>query len=313
MHVVFSRLTSHFATAVTFGIAVSGFCADSISLAPQADTTLFEVKPTNSLGGVEWLSSGTTQNYTRNRGLVKFDVAGSIPAGSRILGVVLTVRVTQIPRDGYNGSSFSLRRMLVSWGEGTNLFADPQAPGFGSPAAPGDATWEHRFSHTTNTWATPGGEEGVDYSTTSSALTVVESYDSYSFESFPMANEDVQLWLDSPQLNFGWMIKCEAEEVNFTARRFGSREFGDPNTSPRLDIIFQAPPKFSSIEQTNGAVALSMTLEGGFSYRVESRASLAVTNEWSLLADFGAINQTTNVTVLDAVAGTQRFYRIGRD
>lgn len=301
------------AAAVVFGLVANGFCFDSVSLLPVADTTLFEVKPTNSIGGVEWISSGTTQNYTRNRALLKFDVAGALPAGSRIAGVTLTVRVTQVPRDGYNGTSFSLRRMLVSWGEGTNRVADPQAPGFGSPASPGDATWNHRFSHSTNTWTTPGGEEGVDYSASSSALAVIESIDSYSFESFPMANEDVQLWLDQPELNFGWMIKSESEEVNFTARRFGSRELGDPVTSPLLNIIFQAPPKFSSIETTNDAVALSMILEEGFSYRVESRNSLDATNAWSMLQDFGAIAQTTNVTLLDPMNATQRFYRIRRN
>jgi hypothetical protein len=302
-----------FAAVVVFGLAANGFCFDSVSLLPVADTTLFEVKPTNSIGGVEWISSGTTQNYTRNRALLKFDVAGTLPAGSRILGVTLSVRVTQIPRDGYNGAFFSLRRMLVSWGEGTNGIADPQAPGFGSPASPGDATWNHRFSHSTNVWTTPGGEEGIDYTATSSALVGVESTDPYSFESFPSAKEDVQLWLDQPELNFGWMIKSESEEVNFTARRFGSREFGDPNTSPLLNIIFQAPPKFSSIEATNGAVALSMVLEEGFSYRVEAQSSLATTNEWTLLQDFGASAHTTNVTLLDPMTAAQRFYRIRRN
>jgi hypothetical protein len=301
------------AAAVVFGLVANGFCFDSISLLPVADTTLLEVKPTNSTGGLEWFSSGTTQNYTRNRGLVKFDVARALPAGTRILGVTLNVRVTQIPRDGFNGVSFSLRRMLVSWGEGTNVIENPDTPGFGAPASPGDATWNHRFSHTTNTWTTPGGEEGVDYSATSSALVGVESTDPYSFESFPSAKEDVQLWLDQPELNFGWMIKCESEEVNFTARRFGSREFGDPNTSPVLNIIFRAPPRFSKIEATNGAVALSMVLEEGFSYRVEAQSSLAATNAWTLLQDLGAIAQTTNVTLVDPMAAPQRFYRIRRD
>jgi hypothetical protein len=306
-------MSPRLAAAVVFGVVANGFCLDSVSLLPVADTTLFEVKPTNSIGGVQWISSGTTQNYTRNRGLLKFDVAGVVPAGSRILGVTLRVRVTQVPRDGFNGVSFSLRRMLVSWGEGTNVFENPDSVGFGSPASPGDATWNHRFSHTTNTWTTPGGEEGVDYSDSSSALAVIESIDSYDFESFPSAKEDVQLWLDQPELNFGWMIKAESEEVNFTARRFGSREFGDPNTSPALNIIFQAPPKFSKIEATNGAVALSMVLEEGFSYRVEAQSSMATTNGWTLLQDFGAIAQTTNITLVDPMAATQRFYRIRRD
>jgi hypothetical protein len=300
------------AAALVLGFSGAHGVADSVSLLPVADTTLFEVKPTNSLGGATWFSSGTTQNFTKNRGLVRFDVAGSIPRGSRILGATITVKVMQVPRDGYASAFFSFRRMLVSWGEGTNVFADPQAPGFGSPAEPGDATWLYRSSDT-NAWSMPGGEEGVDYSGAISALSVIESVDTYPFESLAAAVEDVQFWLDNPAQNFGWILRCEDEGQNFTARRFGSRELEDPGTSPRLNVDFQPPPSFSSVEATNGTVALALTLEAGFSYRVEYRDLLPATNAWNVLTNFGAISETTNVIVIDSAAGAQRFYRIGRD
>jgi hypothetical protein len=307
------RLLSRLAAVVALYSGTVATIADTVTLLPIADATIYEVKPTNSLGGVTWFSSGTTQNFTKNRGLLKFDVAGAIPRGSTILGVNVTVSVTQVPRDGYAGSYFSLRRMLVPWGEGTNLFVDPQAPGFGSPAQTNDATWLSPFAHTTNTWSEPGGQEGVDFSGAISALVVIETIDSYPFESLSPAVEDVQLWLDAPSQNHGWMLKCEGEEQNFTARRFGSRELEDPSTSPTLTIDFQPPPSFSSITPSNGAVALALTLEAGHSYRLEYRELLPATNGWNVLTNFGAVNETTNLTVFDAISGSQRFYRISRD
>src|SRR5262245_47621192 len=94
------------AAALVLGFGGARAMADSVSLLPVADATLFEVKPTNSLGGATWFSSGTTQNFTKNRGLVRFDVAGSIPRGSRILGATITVKVMQVPRDGYASAFF---------------------------------------------------------------------------------------------------------------------------------------------------------------------------------------------------------------
>ena len=126
-------------------------------------------------------------------------------------------------------------------------------------------------------------------------------------------SEDVQLWLDDPAQNHGWMLRCESEEQNFTARRFGSRELEDPSTSPTLTIDFQPPPSFSSITASNGSVALSMTLEAGHSYQIEYKELLPATNAWNVLTNFGTILETTNLTVFDAVSGTQRFYRISRD
>jgi hypothetical protein len=294
-------------------LAHASLFADTVSLIPIADATLFEVAPSNSLGGAEWITAGTTQNYTRNRALMKFDVAGSIPAGSQILGATLTVNVTGVPRDGYAQEYFSVRRMLTSWGEGHNVSADPSSPGLGSLAQPGDATWLHRFAQTTNTWMQPGGAEDIEFSITSSALSVIQTLGEYTFESLPSAREDVQFWLDNPALNFGWMLRCEAEEQNFTGRRFASRELNDPTVSPRLDITFVPPPKFSGIHRTNSSVVLSFDVEAGSPYAVEYRGFLGSTNAWLTLTNVGTASQMTNVTVFDSIPATQRFYRIRRD
>src|SRR6185295_5391871 len=118
--------------------------------------------PSNSFGAGTWISSGTTQNGNSNRALIKFDVASAIPAGSTITDAGLHVWVTRRPVDGISNSTFSLRRMLRGWGEGSNP-TPTVSPGLGLPALPGDATWSHSFWDT-NAWSIPGGQEGVDYS-----------------------------------------------------------------------------------------------------------------------------------------------------
>ena len=294
------------------GLAVSRLCADSISLIPVADATLFEVAPSNTLGGADWIASGTTQNYTGNRAVMKFDVAGALPAGSEILGATLTMQVTGVPRDGFATANFTVRRLFTSWGEGTNVSDDILHPGLGSPAPPGAATWLHRFAGSTNLWTVPGGEEGTDFSLTLSAITTIEGTGLYTFESLAAAVTDVQFWLDHPESNFGWMLKCEAEEQNFTARRFASRELQDPSSSPRLDIDFRPPPQFSRIGTTNNTVALTFGLEAGFAYSVEFRTSLPSTNAWLVLTNLGAANSTMETTVFDTAVAAQRFYRVRR-
>src|SRR6266508_2283551 len=94
--------------------------AASITLLPVADATLIQVAPSNSMGGAEFFNAGTTQNGTRNRALMQFDVAAAIPPGSRISGAGLWLSVTHQPDEPPAESTFTLRRVLRPWGEGTN-------------------------------------------------------------------------------------------------------------------------------------------------------------------------------------------------
>jgi hypothetical protein len=59
---------------------------------------------------------------------------------------------------------------------------------------------------------------------------------------------DVQLWLDQPGSNFGWMLLCQSEGTAFSARRFGSRE--NPFTTPALAIEFLLPPRIETIHRS---------------------------------------------------------------
>jgi hypothetical protein len=213
--------------------------ADNVILTPSADTTLHENFPENNLGAQAYFNAGTTQNGPRTRGLMAFDVAGSIPSGAIVNSVTLTLEVVGQPVDGDAPSNFGLHRMLVGWGEGSG---SGNPPALGRPALPGEANWNFRFSSSTP-WTSPGGLAGVDFASQFSSDTFIYgvNFSPYSFDTTQRLIDDVQLWLDQPGQNFGWMLLSQAENEVFSARRFGSRE--DPFRAPRLMIDFTPVPE----------------------------------------------------------------------
>lgn len=213
--------------------------ADTISIQPVADTTLIEFAPDNNLGGGDFFNAGTAGNGFRNRALMLFDPTELIPAGAVITSAQLSLFVVRQPNTGLQNSTFSLRRVLQSWAEGAQIPGE-DGPGIGVPASSGEATWNNRFSGGT-LWAQPGGQAGVDFSTTISSMAFVGSLgDEIIFASGPVLIADVQFWLDNPLSNFGWMLKTESEAVGKTARSFASRERG---FGPTLTLSYTVVPE----------------------------------------------------------------------
>ncbi len=283
--------------------------SESVTLTSVADTTLIETEPGNNLGGAAIVDSGTTQNFTRNRGLFRFDFTGQIPPGSRITKADFVVEVTGQPKEEQNASSFGLHRVLKPWGEGDKTSPDPIHPGLGAAATAGEATWIHRFAFTTNLWAVPGGAATNDYVPELSAETFVYGLgDSpYTFVSTPRLVADVQAWVDDPATNFGWMLICQSEEVNFTARRFASRE--DAGREPNL-VIEYVPPRIDLPAVSNGQFAFAFAAQSNQSYTVEFLPSLSQSNNWSTLTNFAAQPASTNFILSDSITAGQRFYRL---
>ena len=215
--------------------------ADEVTLVSSHDTALIEVEPDHNNGGEPFVNAGTTQNLTRNRGLFQWDLTGAIPPGATILSADVIFEVTRDPGCGIANSSFSLYRMLRSWGEGDKVATD-NGGGRGAPATVGDATWNDRFFGG-SPWAAPGGLAGVDFAANPSASQNI--YDvgrsPYTFASGPELIADVQTWVNDPQSNFGWMLMTDDEGTAFTARRFGSRE--DPDHPPLLRVDFEVVPE----------------------------------------------------------------------
>ena len=124
-----------------------------VSIGPSKDNTLYET-PTgsHSNGAGQYFFAGTTSLGVLRRGVVAFDIDGSIPAGSTISSVSLELHMS---RTVSGPETIELRRLLADWGEGTSRASGEE--GGGTAATPGDATWVHRFFDT-DTWATPGGD-----------------------------------------------------------------------------------------------------------------------------------------------------------
>jgi len=286
--------------------------ADSASLAPAADTTLSENYPSNNFGAMPFVNSGTTQNLTKNRALFKFDIRSAVPVGSKITSAGLVLSVVKVPADDPNVFSyFYLHRVLRDWGEGSK-FTPPGSPGPGSGAraTANEATWFYRFAFTSNTWTSPGAAATNDFvpAVSSSAVVYGTSDSPYGFGSTALTIADVQLWLDHPETNFGWILMTAVESAGFTARRFGSRE--DTNNWPQLYIDYDPPPPLIDRVQLNGKqLNLFFTAQSNQTYVVEFRTDL-VSGTWQTLANVGPFTDATRVLVVDPISQPRRFYRV---
>ncbi|MBC7771647.1 MAG: DNRLRE domain-containing protein, partial [Pyrinomonadaceae bacterium] len=209
-------------------------CADTVTLSPTKDNTLISDDGGSSNGMGFGIFCGRTQqriNLTL-RGLLHFDAAASIPAGSTITSVSLHLQATMgAPNSGLQPAS--VHAVLANWGEGTSV-------GFGGSGAKstvGDATWLHTY-FSDQFWTNPGGDFDP-------AVLAVQQVDwtggPIVWGTTPALVASVQSWITSPATNFGWLLRG-AEDQPATARQFASREYEEnPAYRPTLVIEFTPP------------------------------------------------------------------------
>jgi hypothetical protein len=215
------------ATALV-GIFPSSVVAQLANINPIKDNTLYQYDPaegdvSNALGN--HFFAGKTGMGELRRGVLAFDIAGTIPPGSTILGVTLSMNMSRTPLS--IAYTIELHKLLADWGEGTSQASGEE--GTGAPATPNDATWRHRFFDTIF-WTTEGG----DFSATVSASQSVGDVGVYTWSSSQM-RADVQSWLDDPTSNFGWLVLGDEKPI-LTAKRFDTRESASP---PVLTIQYR--------------------------------------------------------------------------
>src|SRR5438105_14988764 len=120
--VTFSKILLQLVIAATLGgIGPSLVIADVVNINPSKDNTLYEFVPadgdrSNALGF--HFFTGETGMGELRRGVLAFDIAGNIPAGSAILGVTLTLNMSMTPSG--TASTTELHNLLAAWGEGTS-------------------------------------------------------------------------------------------------------------------------------------------------------------------------------------------------
>ncbi len=206
----------------------------SVSLTPVQDNSLIQYQAPQYSGGASPYIYVGLEHYslTKMRGLVDFNVAGSIPAGSTINSVTLTVTIELTNSTTFVTPTVQLHDVLSNWGQGTGT---PTAymPPF-SPTTTNDATWTNTFYPTQN-WKTPGG----DFSSTVSGSAVFGAdYTNSTFNSTSQMVADVQSWLNNPSTNFGWLML--GDETQNSGKMIGSMHSSSP---PTLTIDYTAPAK----------------------------------------------------------------------
>ncbi len=258
--------------------------ADTMTLSPVADTSLFESSPNNNLGGLISIPSGTIRTLKRSRALFKFDVS-QIPSNATITSVRLALQVTMTPPALTRApSNFELHRVLRDWGEGTGATTLT-----GSPARTGQASWNNRF-HPSTPWTPPGGGVNVDYAATASSVTLIDDIGRYTFTSTASLVADVQAWIANPSANFGWMLISQSEAVSESARRFGTRE--DPSNAPSLVVDFSVVPLSVQIEPA----AQTVTVGSPVTFTAVAAGAPPLSYQW--LFQSNAIANATNDTLL---------------
>ena len=201
------------------------------TLGASKDNTLYQsVDGSLSNGAGQHFFAGKNNGGLTRRGVVAFNISGSIPAGSTINSVSLTLNMS---RTISGAQSVSLHRLTADWGQGSSDASGNE--GGGDPSAPGDATWVHRFFDTQN-WASQGG----DFSGASSASASVGGIGSYTWVSTSQMVSDVQAWLDNPSSNFGWLVRGN-EGVSRTTKRFDTKENGTVANRPVLTVNYTPP------------------------------------------------------------------------
>jgi hypothetical protein len=196
--------------------------SQAVTLLPSQDATIWGAAGSTASGAGPNLFVGTNNQGQPRRALLRFDIAGQLPAGATVVSVALEIS-TNKSSSAVTGEEFALHRVLASWGEGSSDAGDK---GSGTKAATGDVTWIWREFETL-AWGAehPGG----DFADAASAMTT-----SGAWASSTALVGDVQRWLDDATSNHGWIV-MGGEESNQTVRRVDSREGADP---PTLTITY---------------------------------------------------------------------------
>ncbi len=209
----------------------------TVSVPCNLDNTLYESATGNlSNGKGPSIFSGVTATGSIRRALLRFDVAGTLPANAVVLSAVVNLNVAQstvflpTPATGH--------RVLQAWGEGNSTASGPG--GGGTSATTGDATWLHTF-FATSFWTNAGG----DFDAAPSFTLAMPGLGAGSSNPSEQAAADVQSWLNNPATNFGWLIKIANESVPSTARRISSRE--SASNRPTLTVTYLLPGQVGTV------------------------------------------------------------------
>lgn len=268
--------------------------AESVTLVPIEDSTISEKDMSSPQGSGSTLNSGTTgpnEGALKNRVLLKFDLAASIPGNAIVTSAALTMTTVQSPTT--TDLWFSLHRVLQDWSESV-------------------VTWTNRLSPPAP-WSAPGAAAPLDYSSSVSQSNLVTGLGSFTVASNPSMVADVQDWVSNPANNAGWILLCEREDLERSVRKFASREAAISTNRPSLEVQFtlpDSPPALTLLPPTNGWFQFQFNAESNRNYTVAYSVDLDATN-WTILTNITPLPAPTNVIVSDSLlTDSNRFYRV---
>ncbi|NJK88632.1 MAG: DNRLRE domain-containing protein [Myxococcales bacterium] len=236
--------------------------ADVVRIPAQADVTIYEDDQdfANALGSR--IFAGNNNNGDARRALVLFDVSGSVPVGSEILGVRLEMYVERTVADLV---PIALHRVTASWVEGP-ASARGEGGGQGVLAETGDVTWLHR-RFVTQLWQTPGG----DFVAAPTASQMVGEAEQMFAWTSPEMIDDVASWLETPDANYGWIL-IGNESRNSTTKAFSSAQAVDDLLRPTLIVDFVPPPGSGACCAASGRCTVGTPETCGASFVAEGAA-----------------------------------------
>jgi hypothetical protein len=213
-------------------LAASPLQADMVHITADRDATLIEDPDgawANGSGPAFFAGRNNQAQGSVRRAVIRFDVAGSLPEKAIIDRAF--VSLYQTSNNNAGASLVSLHRVLQDWSEGTAF----SSGGRGAPSGPGDVTWLHT-SYDTEYWVQAGGH----FIPHASGSALVSGQGFYTWQDSINLVNDVRLWLQAPQQNFGWLVMGD-EDTPQSAKRFASREGTDANQQPMLTIEYHLP------------------------------------------------------------------------
>jgi hypothetical protein len=202
----------------------------TVTIVADQDNTLYQ-SATGALsnGSGDSLFAGVNAQGQALRALLHFDVVNNVAFGARILSASLQLHASGT--GAANAMTVEMHRLQIDWGEGTSV-ATGQL-GIGAPATMFDATWLHRFWPGTY-WTTPGG----DFAATASAVASTAAGGFQTWAATAALVTDVQLFLNQPALNYGWLLKRDVEAPLGETRCFASRECANGSFQPQLTVTY---------------------------------------------------------------------------
>ncbi len=201
----------------------------TVTLGPSQDSSIYNALPgdLSNGSGESIVVGGSGSGIAARRGLVAFDLStAGVPDGATILDAVLTMHVA-VPS---TAADIALHAVTSPWNE-----SGSDAPGNefnGAAAQVRDATWQFALFGSLR-WHSAGGDYASVTDVAQAASSGVIQWSGNALV------DDVQLWLDDPSLNYGWILI--GDEQSDAVQSFVSRDSANVALHPQLEITWEDP------------------------------------------------------------------------